>query len=259
MFNAFKLFFAPKTTTTAFKNRTHRKLQLLSLEQRIVPATFTVSITGDSGAGSLRQAIIDANAAAGADTIVFAAGLTASAPATINLSTSGDGTAGPSAFGITSDITITGPNGANGITLNNTFVNQRLFYISAAGKLTLDSLTLSGGKAQGGNGGNGTLSGGGGAAGLGGAIFNAGNLTLLNSTLSGNQAVGGGGGEGLGGGGLGGGGGGLGGNGSSNGNGGGPNGGAVGRTGRSNGNDGGYVTAVRGPDGTEVGRVTAAD
>jgi len=26
-----------------------------------------------------------------------------------------------------------------------------------------------------------------------------------------------------------------------------------------NGNDGGYVTAVRGPDGTEVGRVTAAD
>ena len=181
MFNAFKLFFAPKTTTTAFKNRTHRKLQLLSLEQRIVLATFTVSITGDSGAGSLRQAIIDANAAAGADTIVFAAGLTASAPATINLSTSGDGTAGPSAFGITSDIIITGPNGANGITLNNT-VNQRLFYISAAGKLTLDSLTLSGGKAQGGNGGNGTLSGGGGAAGLGGAIFNAGNLTLLNST-----------------------------------------------------------------------------
>jgi hypothetical protein len=168
MFNAFKLFFAPKTTTTAFKNRTHRKLQLLSLEQRIVPATFTVSITGDSGAGSLRQAIIDANAAAGADTIVFAAGLTASAPATINLSTSGDGTTGPSAFGITSEITITGPNGANGITLNNTFVNQRLFYVSAAGKLTLDSLTLSGGKAQGGNGGNGTLSGGGGAAGMGG-------------------------------------------------------------------------------------------
>jgi hypothetical protein len=26
-----------------------------------------------------------------------------------------------------------------------------------------------------------------------------------------------------------------------------------------NGEDGGYVTAVRGPDGTEVGRVTGAD
>ncbi len=37
-------------------------------------ATFTVSSTADSGAGSLRQAILDANAAPGADTIVFAAG-----------------------------------------------------------------------------------------------------------------------------------------------------------------------------------------
>jgi len=34
-------------------------------------ATFTVTTTGDSGAGSLRQAITDANAAAGADTIAF--------------------------------------------------------------------------------------------------------------------------------------------------------------------------------------------
>jgi hypothetical protein len=34
-------------------------------------ATFTVTSTADSGAGTLRQAIIDANAAAGADTINF--------------------------------------------------------------------------------------------------------------------------------------------------------------------------------------------
>jgi IPT/TIG domain-containing protein/S-layer family protein len=34
-------------------------------------ATFTVTNTSDSGAGSLRQAILDANASAGADTIVF--------------------------------------------------------------------------------------------------------------------------------------------------------------------------------------------
>jgi hypothetical protein len=34
-------------------------------------ATFTVTNTSDSGAGSLRQAITDANAAAGADTIAF--------------------------------------------------------------------------------------------------------------------------------------------------------------------------------------------
>src|SRR5262245_17447304 len=35
-------------------------------------ATFTVTTTGDSGAGSLRQAILDANANPGTDTIAFA-------------------------------------------------------------------------------------------------------------------------------------------------------------------------------------------
>ena len=37
----------------------------------ISAATFTVTSTADSGAGSLRQAILDANGAAGADTIAF--------------------------------------------------------------------------------------------------------------------------------------------------------------------------------------------
>jgi hypothetical protein len=48
-------------------------------------ATFTVNTTADSGAGSLRQAILDANAAAGADIIQFAiagAGPHTIAPAT---------------------------------------------------------------------------------------------------------------------------------------------------------------------------------
>lgn len=39
-------------------------------------ATFTVTNMDDSGAGSLRQAILDANANLGADTIAFQAGLT---------------------------------------------------------------------------------------------------------------------------------------------------------------------------------------
>jgi hypothetical protein len=38
-------------------------------------ATFTVTNTNDSGAGSLRQAIEDANADTAADTIVFQAGV----------------------------------------------------------------------------------------------------------------------------------------------------------------------------------------
>ena len=41
------------------------------LEDRLAPATFTVTTIADSGAGSLRQAITSANAAAGADTITI--------------------------------------------------------------------------------------------------------------------------------------------------------------------------------------------
>ena len=41
-------------------------------EPRVAAATFTVTNTNDSGAGSLHQAILDANAAAGPDTIAFA-------------------------------------------------------------------------------------------------------------------------------------------------------------------------------------------
>src|SRR5437764_3891424 len=39
-------------------------------------ATFTVSNLNDSGSGSLRQAVLDANANSGADTMTFASGVT---------------------------------------------------------------------------------------------------------------------------------------------------------------------------------------
>jgi hypothetical protein len=42
-----------------------------SLEDRTVPATFTVTTTADAGPGSFRQAILDANATYGYDTIAF--------------------------------------------------------------------------------------------------------------------------------------------------------------------------------------------
>ncbi|MGQ9866972.1 MAG: hypothetical protein ACUVSQ_11970 [Pseudanabaenaceae cyanobacterium] len=48
-------------------------------------ATFTVSNTNDTGSGSLRQAILDANSTAGADTIVFSIG---TGLQTINLTSS---------------------------------------------------------------------------------------------------------------------------------------------------------------------------
>jgi uncharacterized repeat protein (TIGR01451 family) len=51
-----------------------RSLRLEPLEQRQLLATFVVTNTADSGSGSLRQAIIDSNAAAGADVITFSIG-----------------------------------------------------------------------------------------------------------------------------------------------------------------------------------------
>jgi hypothetical protein len=47
------------------------RLATETLEDRLAPATFAVINTNDSGAGSLRQAIMDANASAGADVIAF--------------------------------------------------------------------------------------------------------------------------------------------------------------------------------------------
>ena len=64
-------------------------------------ATFTVTNTGDSGAGSLRQAILDANAHAGADVVRFATGL----HGTISLS---------GELGVTDDLTVTGPGAVGG-------------------------------------------------------------------------------------------------------------------------------------------------
>jgi hypothetical protein len=46
--------------------------RLVALEDRTTPATFTVLNTNDAGLGSLRQAILDANATPGYDTIAFA-------------------------------------------------------------------------------------------------------------------------------------------------------------------------------------------
>jgi hypothetical protein len=65
----------------AFSNRSARRSQrrflprLEAMEDRSLPSTFTVLNLADSGEGSLRQAVLDANALPGADTIAFADGL----------------------------------------------------------------------------------------------------------------------------------------------------------------------------------------
>ena len=92
------------------------------------------------------------------------------------------------------DLTIDG--GANGVTIDGQ--NQsRIFFVSG-GNITLKSLTLRNGSANGGNGGDG-VTGGGGAAGMGGAVFvNGGGLNVGNVTFFGNDAFGGRGGFGTG-------------------------------------------------------------
>ncbi len=84
--------------------------------------------------------------------------------------------------GLNKGITLAGPGGF------------RLFDVTTGSNLTLKGLTLTGGDAQGFNGGSGSQPGGG-SAGLGGAIFNQGTLTILDSTLTGNTAQGGNGGQ----------------------------------------------------------------
>src|SRR5262245_40609041 len=86
-------------------------LALEQLEGRTVPSTFRVVNLADSGAGSLRQAVLDANAKPGADRITFAP---AARDGTIAL-TSGQ-------LSITDDLRIDGP-GASRLTVssNGTF------------------------------------------------------------------------------------------------------------------------------------------
>ncbi len=178
------------------------RLRLEHLEARDVPALFTVTSLLDSGSGTLRDAVAQANnegVNAGADTIRFDAAIFGN---TISLSSVGDTSFGPSALAVTSDITIDGLTGytsGSGVTLARDVAvsNLRLFAVSSAGTLTLQGLTLSGGRAFGGDGGSGNAAGGGGA-GMGGAIFSQGTLSIIQSLLANNTATGGNGGNGTG-------------------------------------------------------------
>ena len=97
-------------------------------------ATYTVSNLNDAGAGSLRQAIIDANANAGADTIAFASGVTG----TITLATNFPN--------ITDDLTIGGP-GRDALTIDGVAL-YRPFWVELGKSLTLSDVTLKRGKSE---------------------------------------------------------------------------------------------------------------
>ena len=178
------------------------RLEDRSLLSAIV-VTSLADNTASDGQVTLREAIQAANtdlavdgstAGSGADTVTFAAGLFSGGDQTIHLSTEGDGSFGPSALAISTEITISAPIGSNGLTIarDSSVANLRLFVVSSSGNLTLQNLTLSGGTHIGFKGGAGGSGGsGGGGAGLGGAIFNQGTITIQNSTLKDNTAQGG--------------------------------------------------------------------
>jgi hypothetical protein len=136
---------------------------LIVLAPRAEAATFTVTNLSDSGQGTLRWAIQQANAAAGPDTIAFAFG------GTITL-TSGQLT-------VTDDVTIDGGSAAD-VTISGN-QSSRIFWVSGEpfrGTLDLRNVTLVNG-----------LVGGGLAA--GGGILNEGTLSVTRTVFAGNSAT----------------------------------------------------------------------
>jgi uncharacterized repeat protein (TIGR01451 family) len=146
------------------------------------PQALAANINVACTVTDLINAIDTANGNSQADTLTLASGCTYSLTSAIN------GTYGPTGLpAITSQITING----NGATITRGSGTFRIFYVSSAGTLSLNHVTVSNGLARGGNGGSGA-GGGGGGAGMGGAIFNEGTLSLgSGSTLTGNTAQGG--------------------------------------------------------------------
>jgi hypothetical protein len=137
------------------------------LENRIAPATFIVTNVNDAGAGSLRQAVLDANASPGADTILFRGD---ASNGEINLSTG--------EILITDNINIKGP-GAGKLTINAQNLS-RIFHIND-GTAAVKNVTISGLSMIEGNSGAGSF---------GGGIRSLESLTLVNSLISGCQASG---------------------------------------------------------------------
>jgi hypothetical protein len=139
---------------------------------------FFVTNTNDSGSGSLRQAVLDANADAGAETITFVGStFTDATPDSITLTTG--------ELGISSDVTLTGT-GANLLTISGNNAS-RVLNISS-GVVSIDGVTIANGQTSE------TLTNGQfNALNVGGGVSNSGTLTLNNSLFTNSRAVFGGG------------------------------------------------------------------
>jgi uncharacterized repeat protein (TIGR03803 family) len=184
------------------------RLGIEVLEDRLVPSSFVVTNTNDSGSGSLRDAINNAASTSitfdpglAGQTITLTSGqlvvnhnLTITGLGANQLAISGNHASRVFDIASGSTVQISGLTIENGYALGGspTFANGQETPngggggILNDGTLTVTDCTMSGNVAQGANGGSGASGGG-----YGGGITNAGTLTVVGSTLSGNTALGG--------------------------------------------------------------------
>ncbi len=169
-----------------------------TLSTNAVANTYIVTNTADSGPGTLRQALLDANANAGSDDIVFSV----MSGSTINLL---------SGLYITDEVTIIGPTvgDPSSITLNaggnSRHIRALNFYYAQTKSLTLENITLTNGDSSAGpyvgNGGaitsynmglnlSHTIITGNSSPSAGGGVYvSSSDLALDNSTVSNNTAI----------------------------------------------------------------------
>ena len=214
LLNSFRRLFSNSQNRKARRASALPRIELFRFEDRITPSNspIFVSTNADAGAGSLRQAIIDANATAGNDIINFSITGTitldsqnntvnASLPTILDANATASGTGGTGTT--VGTLTITGP-GASSLTISgldggNNARDFNIFNIASGGNLSISGVTVSGAQtsqafgAFKNSGGtltvsNSILSGNSARYGGGGIGNNGGTVTVSNSTISGNSA-----------------------------------------------------------------------
>ena len=131
------------------------------LEDRTLFSTYIVANLADHGAGSLRQAVLNANAHAGADTITFAAGLNGTIPLT-----SGQ-------LAISDSVSIAGP-GASQLAVSGSNLSRVLEISGSPSIVTVNGLTIENGNP---------------GPNFGGGVLNFGTVNLNNDILINNVAA----------------------------------------------------------------------
>ncbi len=177
-------------TSVAFS---HELRESWNRKLSIITVTTTADEISSNGQMSLREAILQANAGGGGDTIVLGAGTY-----TLSLGSRGENGALEGDLDIATDVTISGANARSTIIDGGGI--DRVFEVTSVGDLTLSGVTVRNGDADSANGGAIFLAGGSSIASItdvallnnqaadGGAIYNNGTLTLNRVLMASNAA-----------------------------------------------------------------------